>query len=263
MTDAADKVAYRVDEGADLEARRLEFLGAMFDPATTAILERLVRPGDRVLEVGVGGGSIARWLAEHVGPEGSVVATDIDLQFAGEPPANLELLEHDITTDALPQASFDVAHARGVLQHLDRRDTALQRMVAATMPGGRVVAEDADFSTFEHQPVPEPLATVCRTMQDAYAEMSGHDRYLGRRLVPMLRAAGLVDVDSDGHVFTMHGGRPSAEWYFLGIARAGPALVAAGMFDEDTLTTALAQARDPEFAVLSPIAVAAWGRRPG
>jgi SAM-dependent methyltransferase len=262
MSGIADKTAYRVEQGADLEARRLEFLGAMFDPASTTVLERLVRRGDRVLEVGVGGGSIARWLAQRVGPEGGVVATDIDLQFAGEPPVNLELIQHDITADPLPDASFDVAHARGVLQHLDRREVALERMVAATKPGGWVVAEDADFSTFEGQPVPEPLATVCRIMQDAYAQMSGHDRYLGRRLLALLRAAGLVELDADGHVFAMHGGQPSAEWYFLGIARAGPALVDAGLFDEDTLTTALAQARDPGLAVLSPIAVAAWGRRP-
>jgi SAM-dependent methyltransferase len=261
MSDTADKTAYRVEAGADLEARRLEYLGTTFDPATTAILERLVRPGDRVLEVGVGGGSIARWLAERVGPQGQVVATDIDLRFAGEPPANLELIRHDITADPLPDGAFDAAHARGVLQHLDRREGALERMVAAIKPGGWVVAEDADFSTFESQPVPEPLRTVCLATQDAYAEMSGHDRYLGRRLVPFLRAAGLVDVDALGHVFVMHGGQPSAEWYFLGIARAGPALVDAGLFDRDTLATALAQARDPELAVLSPIAVAAWGRR--
>ncbi|MBA2325925.1 MAG: methyltransferase domain-containing protein [Actinobacteria bacterium] len=260
--DTTDKTAYRVEEGADLEARRLEYLGAMFDPASTALLERLVRPGDHVLEVGVGGGSIARWLADRVGPDGRVLATDIDLQFAGEPPANLELREHDITVDPLPEASFDLARARGVLQHLDRREDALERMVAATKPGGWVVAEDADFWTFESQAIPEPLATVCRTLQDAYTEMSGHDRYLGRRLVPFLRGAGLVDVDAEGHVFAMHGGQPSAEWYFLGIARAGPALVSAGLFDEDTLTRALTQARDPDFAALSPIAVAAWGRKP-
>ena len=263
MTNAGDKTAYRVEEGADLEARRLEHLSAMFDPASTAVLAPLVRSGDRVLEVGVGGGSIARWLAERVGATGQVVATDIDLRFAGEPPGNLELLQHDITTDPLPDASFDVAHARGVLQHLDRRETALERMVAATRPGGWVVVEDADFSTFESQPVPEPLATVCRTLQDAYTEMSGHDRYLGRGLVPMLRAAGLVDLDAAGHVFAMRGGRPSAEWYFLGIERAGPTLVDAGLFDEKMLAAALAQARDPEFVALAPIAVAAWGRRPG
>ena len=61
----------------------------------------------------------------------------------------------------------------------------------------------------------------------------------------------------------MRGGQPSAEWYFLGIDRAGPALVDAGLFDAETLATALAQARDPDLAVLSPIAIAAWGRKPG
>ena len=40
-------------------------------------------------------------------------------------------------------------------------------------------------------------------------------------------------------------------------------MVAAGAIDESTLTEALAQARDPSFTALSPIAVAAWGRVPG
>ena len=36
--------------------------------------------GWHVLEVGAGGGSMARWLSEQVGPSGRVMATDIDLQ---------------------------------------------------------------------------------------------------------------------------------------------------------------------------------------
>jgi SAM-dependent methyltransferase len=256
------KQGYRVEEGADLEQERLGELATVFDGGSTRVLERFVEPGHRCLEVGTGGGSIARWLAERVGPSGSVVATDVDLQFAGEPPANVELRQHDITTDDLPAGSFDVAHARGVLQHLDRRDDALRRMVAATRPGGWVVVEDADFATFEGPDTPEPFATVARALNDAYAAMSGHDRYLGRRMLGFLQAAGLEDVAADGRVFTMQGGTPSAEWYVRGIERGGPAMVAAGAIEESLFETALAQARDPAFTALSPIAMAAWGRVP-
>jgi SAM-dependent methyltransferase len=254
------KTPYRIEEGADLEQQRLGELAAVFDGGSTHVLERFVQPGHRCLEVGTGGGSIARWLARRVGPSGTVVATDIDLQFVGEPPPNVELLQHDITTDELSTDSFDLAHARGVLQHLDRRDEALARMVAATRPGGWVVVEDADFVTFEGPDTPEPFATVARAMNEAYAAISGHDRYLGRRMLGLLQGAGLDDVECHGRVFTMRGGQSSAEWYVRGIERAGPSLAAAGLVDEEMLASALAQARDPAFSALSPIAFAAWGR---
>src|SRR5262249_20305982 len=43
----------------------------------------LVRPGWRCLEVGAGRGSMAVWLAEQVGANGHVVATDIDVTYLG------------------------------------------------------------------------------------------------------------------------------------------------------------------------------------
>jgi hypothetical protein len=39
-----------------------------------------VGPGWRCLEVGSGGGSIAAWLCDRVGPDGSVLATDLDIE---------------------------------------------------------------------------------------------------------------------------------------------------------------------------------------
>ncbi|MEV7285058.1 hypothetical protein AB0O01_10950 [Streptomyces sp. NPDC093252] len=48
------------------------------DGATARAPARLEpRRGMRCLEVGAGGGSIARWLAGRVAPGGSVLATDI------------------------------------------------------------------------------------------------------------------------------------------------------------------------------------------
>ena len=60
----------------------------------------------------------------------------------------------------------------------------------------------------------------------------------------------------------MHGGTPSAEWYVAGLARAKDSLIAAGIVDEETFDAAIAQAREPEFAVLSSVGMAAWGRKP-
>jgi SAM-dependent methyltransferase len=245
------------------EAGRLGLLGRGFDGGSGRLLHRLgLTEGWHVLEVGVGGGSMSRWLAEQVGADGRVMATDIDLQFVGDQPTNVIVRQHDIVADRLPAEHFDLAHARAVLQHVPEREVALANMVAATKPGGWVVIEDIDWLVFDAQDLPEPFATLSRTVRRHHTETSGYDGEWGRRLLGALAGAGLVDVESRGRVVTMHGGTPSAEWYVLALERARPAIISSGLLGADLVDAALAQARDPSFAVLGPLTISAWGRRP-
>ena len=245
------------------ETYRHGLLAEGFDRDSAGLLSRLgLAPGGHVLEVGAGGGSLARWLADQVGPDGRVMATDIDLQFVGEQPANEIVRQHDVAVDPLPAAHFDLVHARAVLQHLPAREQALANMVAATKPGGWVVVEDVDWLVFDAQELPEPFATLSRTVRQAHTETSGYDGHWGRRMLGAFRSAGLVDIESRGKVVTMHGGTPSAEWYVLALERARPGLIESGLLPVELIDEALAQAREPSFEVLGPLAISAWGRRP-
>ena len=244
------------------ETTRLGLLAQGFDRGSAKLLTRLgLAPGSQVLEVGAGNGSMARWLAGQVGPAGHVDATELDLQFLGELPANVDVRRHDIATDALDADRYDLVHARAVLQHVPAREQALANMVAATRPGGWVVVEDIDWLVFDHQELPEPFATLSSTVRGSAADRAGYDGYWGRRLLGALRSAGLEQVDSRGTVVTMHGGTPSAEWYVMALERARPRLVEAGLLEAALIDEALGQARDPDFAVLGPLAISAWGRR--
>ena len=171
------------------------------------------------------------------------MATDIDLQFVGEQPDNVIVRQHDIAVDRLPAEHFDLVHARAVLQHVPAREQALANMVAATKPGGWVVIEDVDWLVFDAQDLPEPFATLQRTVRSSTTAANGYDGYWGRRMLGALRDAGLVDVESKGKVVTMHGGTPSAEWYVLALERARPALVESGVLPAELVDAALAQAR--------------------
>lgn len=102
--------------------------------------------GARCLEIGGGGGSIASWLCEHVGPEGHVTATDLQTGFLSELSlANLTVLSHDVRTDEFPEGSFDLIHARAVLMHIADRMAALRRKASWLAPGSWLLVEEPDF----------------------------------------------------------------------------------------------------------------------
>src|SRR5580658_7434184 len=135
-----------VFDNADAQAsHRFAGLQASYDPVTIRQLEEIgVCAGWSCLEVGGGGGSIARWLARQVTPGGHVVVTDIDPRWFEPDLPGIELRRHDIAADELEREAFDLAHERLVLIHLPERGRALRRMVESLRPGGWLLIEDFD-----------------------------------------------------------------------------------------------------------------------
>jgi tRNA A58 N-methylase Trm61 len=95
------------------ERRRLGLLQERLDPITIRRIGRLgLDRSTRWLEIGGGGGSIARYLCELVGPAGRVTATDLETDFLEELSlVNLEVQRHDVTNDSFPEGSFGFVHA--------------------------------------------------------------------------------------------------------------------------------------------------------
>jgi len=54
------------------------------------------------------------------------------------------VIRHDVGVDPLPEAAFDLVHARLVLIHVPQAAAALARLAAALRPGGWLVIEDFD-----------------------------------------------------------------------------------------------------------------------
>jgi tRNA A58 N-methylase Trm61 len=98
-------VDYAFPHSAEDESRRLELFQQRLDPLTIRRIERLgIGPGAVCLEIGGGRGSITRWLAERVGIDGHVTATDLQVDFLeAEAPPNVEVLSHDIRSDTFPE----------------------------------------------------------------------------------------------------------------------------------------------------------------
>jgi SAM-dependent methyltransferase len=260
---------YLLDNAWQQQRQRLAGLEAWFDPGTTRHLSALgVGAGWRCLEVGGGGGSIAEWLCQRVGPSGHVLATDIDTHFldALRQP-NLEVRRHDILTDELPEGRFDLVHARFLVEHLAERGVALRRMAAALTPGGWLLVEDTDHASWAPDPAVEAgAAELFSKWTVAYLQLcrtAGVEAYAGRRLYGELHTLGLTEVIAEGRVFMVRGGSPNAEVWRLTAEQVRDRIIDASLLTAREMEAPLALLADPAFIWMEGLVMAAWGRRPG
>jgi len=246
-------------------ATRYAALAALFDSATERhLLQRGLTSGWQVLEVGGGGGSIAAWLGDRVGPAGRAVVTDIDTQFLERRTLpNVEVLCHDITRDPLPAGAFDLIHTRLVLIHLPERDDVLRRLVAALKPGGWLVCEEFDGASMPPDPSNVPGEVRLKTL-DAMArlnEANGGVRRYGRLLFGRFRDLGLVERGAEGHILVALPGSDLAALFQASYEKRRDAMVSAGYITGDEFDRDLARMKAPDFMMPSPVMWSAWGRR--
>jgi SAM-dependent methyltransferase len=177
------------------EHERLAVLEGNYDPGTFRLLEDCgVAPGWRCSEVGAGRGSVAAWLAHAVGPEGSIVALDIDTSHLDHLArrSNVELRQHDIVAEPIGEASFDLVQTRLVIEHLPEPERLLEMLAKATRPGGVLVVECTDMlATAAADPSDPRSRTFDEFMAMSLAageSMSTFDFGFARRLPQLSRA---------------------------------------------------------------------------
>jgi SAM-dependent methyltransferase len=249
-------------QGAErAECERLELVEHYHDPSTVSVLEQLgVADGWRCLDVGAGGGSVARWLAARVLPGGEVVATDLDTRLL-EPLAQVGVCvkRGDITAGPPAVGAFDLVHARLLLIHLPRRVRATGQLAAAARPGGWVVVGDIDFTTFA------PLAPWpgWKGVWESFllaVEHAGWDVACGRRLTMLLASVGLEQVQTEATGGSARGGELPCELLARTLERHRDRLLAMDVPPGD-LDTTMGELRNPAHEFITPTVWAAWGRK--
>jgi SAM-dependent methyltransferase len=261
---ASQSSRYALDNAGSEAAARFPALSAGFDAGSIRHLEALgVSAGWRCLEVGAGGGSIASWLAACVGPTGHVLATDIDTRFLDSLALpNMEVRRHDIATDALPPAAFDLIHARLVLVHVPEREEVLARLVASLKPGGWILGEEFDSSISPDPSLhaPEALSKTFVAMRQVLADR-GVDRMFGRRLFGRLRDLHLADVGAEGRTLMWSSGSAGASLMRANFEQLHDEMVRRGYVTEQEFARDLEAVDAHDFVMPSPVLWAAWGRR--
>ena len=125
-----------------------EFLvPGLFEPWAKLLLDEAdLRPGESVLDVATGPGTVARLAAVRVGAKGRVVATDIaqpmlDIAKAKSQPsaaaAPIDYLYSPAAPLAVPTGTFDAVLCQQGLQFFPDRPSALREMRRVLRPSGR------------------------------------------------------------------------------------------------------------------------------
>ncbi|MFF3731058.1 class I SAM-dependent methyltransferase [Streptomyces sp. NPDC002476] len=257
---------YAFDNATPHSTEQHRCLAAAYDPVTLPRLAATgVGPGWTCLEVGAGGGSVARWLAGRVGPGGCVLATDLDPRHISPAP-HLEVRAHDIVRDPLPENRYDLVVARLVLQHIPERRAVLDRLVRALRPGG--VLQIDEFDTSYEPPLLAPdaeseqLYTAFLAAKSAALRAAGGDPHWGRRVPAALREAGLVAIDIRPYVEVRHAGSASLQLQLHHTHHLRDRLLAQGMTDRQ-LDRIRELMTDPGFRAASSVLYSTQGRKPG
>ncbi len=258
---------YTFDNASPQAGAQMNALESFLDPVTVRRLTPpLLLPGTTCWEVGAGGGSIARVLADAVGRTGLVVATDLDPQHLAPAP-NLVVRRHDVRTDPPPGGPFELIHARLLLLHLPERQRVLRKLTGTLAPGGWLVVEEFDCSTpLRVLAAPDDdsaklftlvMETILTTLQSHGASMDW-----AQGVHTEMCQAGLVDVDTVTHSESWRGGSSGLSLHETNSRQLEPELLAAGL-SMGQLRAFRELTRNPNFAAMSYQFVSTRGRRPG
>jgi SAM-dependent methyltransferase len=262
---AAQARGYAFDNDTAQASAQHSALSDLLDAGTRQRIEALIElPGKRCLEVAAGGGSIAHWLADRVGPDGEVVATDLKPQHIAAR-AGLAVRTHDITSDE-PIGRYDLVHARLLLNHLPQRETALRHMVDALQPGGVLLTEDL-WHTPELPLVaygPEPAATLVNRYHALHLRVlfdHGNDRDWSRNALGAFHRAGLTGTEMRVYGSSWRGGSPGCRLLLAGTGQLRPEILALGMTEQE-LDGVAAGLRNPDLVLTGYLVYLTSGRKP-
>ncbi len=244
------------------EQRRLSKLNDLLNDAS--LREMGLRGGERILDVGCGLAQMTRAMARAAGAEGRVIGVERDAQQRVEAELQartqgerglVEVREGeaaDLPLDDDEWGTFDVVHARFILEHVSNPQVVVRSMVRAARPGGKIILEDDDHELLRLWPEPLGFYQVWRAYMRAF-ESLGTDPRVGRHLVTLLHEAGARPVRNTFNFFGGCAGSPSFDALirnFIGIIEgAEERMVSLGLIDTATVREGLAVFGE-------------WGKRP-
>lgn len=212
MTQSADSYLLA---GQPAELERLQLQSRVWEPAGRSLLAKLpAEPGPRALDLGCGVMGWLRILSEWVGPDGSVVGSDVDDKMLtnarsfieAESLGNVTLVKDNLFASRLAPGSFDLVHSRFQIAPLGRADDQINAYRLLTKRGGRIVIEDPDMASWRVNPNAPAVRRLIELVEEGF-RVAGGNFNAGRELPSLLRGLG-VDPLLEAHVIALPARHP-------------------------------------------------------
>ncbi|ALM84500.1 hypothetical protein ASB57_17335 [Bordetella sp. N] len=176
-------IDYPLNTG-EADRRRLAILADVYDKETTRFIEKHLPDRGRILDVGAGHGSVARWMAEQR-PLATVIGLDkSDEQVEAAKAANRSLgLANllfrsgdlcNLAGNPVLSEPFDLITCRFILMHLPNREQIIDTLLGLLSKTGRLVIQEPTLDSPFTLP---PLHAFIRANQaiQAYGKRIGLD----------------------------------------------------------------------------------------
>jgi SAM-dependent methyltransferase len=179
---------------ADLNAW-MHMQAQQWEPAGQELLSELGEGACfRAVDIGCGPLGWLRLLSRWVGPGGEVVGTEVAedtaeearLTVRSEGLGNVEIAVDDILDCRLPEASFDLVHARLMLSAIGRPAEQLAAYRRLIKPGGWLVLEDLDMASYRFNPR-SPANERLGDLAFGWVGTRGRNVNMGREIRTILR----------------------------------------------------------------------------
>jgi ubiquinone/menaquinone biosynthesis C-methylase UbiE len=165
----------------DAEHARLIRQAAILNPFTESLFRDAgIGPGQRGLDIGSGLGDVAMLAARLVGPEGTVVGVDRDVNTIAMAQArvakarlkNVTFAESDVARVASTEL-FDAVVGRLILEFVPEAGAVVSSLSKLLRPGGVLVLQDACWGPFLQLTSRLPLRSKCASLIRQTFQRSG------------------------------------------------------------------------------------------
>ena len=148
-----------------------------------------IEPGDRIADIGSGGGYFSFRLAEAVGPDGQVFAVDVDEgmnalleeAIAERGASNITVVLGGYEDPRLEPGSIDLVFTSNTYHHIDDREAYFRVVAGALSPRGRVAIIDFKPEGWFQKRHATPASAIREEMAAAGYELTEELDYLERQ----------------------------------------------------------------------------------
>ena len=173
-------------------------------------------------------------------------------------------MQADALNTGLEKGAFDLVHERLVLINVSDRKAFLKEMLSLLRPGGTIALEDVDTASWLCQPA-HPSWDILLNAFHSVFHAAGGDRFIGRKLPVLLRAAGVENIQIKVTIEAPPIGDDRRTHLVSLIDSVGEKIIAKGLLAEGALKehkeVLVRHLNDPWTTVIDQLLVQCWGEK--